>query len=213
MRDLTPRPASASSVTLIRQMELTDANLLGNVHGGELMKLVDTAGGLAAIKHCAGPVVTVALDEMTFLEPVFVGDIVTVKAMVNDSGRTSLEVGVRVEAETLSTGRRVHTSSAYLVYVALDQRGRPRPRTRSSACARPRRSFAGNTAWPGSRPSSRRGRTPATRARTPEPAGSRQPVPSGSLMPSRRSSSAASPSNRPSSRSSQGVALTFRSWK
>jgi len=127
MRDLTPRPASASSVTLIRQMELTDANLLGNVHGGELMKLVDTAGGLAAIKHCAGPVVTVALDEMTFLEPVFVGDIVTVRAMVNDSGRTSLEVGVRVEAETLSTGRRVHTSSAYLVYVALDQRGRPRP--------------------------------------------------------------------------------------
>src|SRR5437588_526510 len=92
--DLTPRPASASSVSLIRQMDLSDANLLGNVHGGEIMKFVDSAGGLAAIKHCGGPVVTVAMDEMTFLEPVFVGEVVTVRAMVNDTGRTSLEVGV-----------------------------------------------------------------------------------------------------------------------
>jgi acyl-CoA hydrolase len=108
-------------------MELTDANLLGNVHGGEIMKLVDTAGGLAALKHCGGPVVTVAMDEMSFLEPVYVGNVVTVKAMVNDTGRTSLEVGVRVEAEDVATGRRVHTSSAHLVYVALDREGRPRP--------------------------------------------------------------------------------------
>jgi acyl-CoA hydrolase len=112
---------------LIRQMDLSDANLLGNVHGGEVMKFVDTAGGLAAMKHCGGPVVTVAMDEMTFLEPVFVGDVVTVKAMVNDTGRTSLEVGVRVEADNFVTGRHVHTSSAYLVYVALDNEGRPRP--------------------------------------------------------------------------------------
>jgi acyl-CoA hydrolase len=125
--DLTAKPAAASAVTLTEQMELTDANMLGNVHGGEIMKLVDTCGGLAATKHCGGPVVTVALDEMTFIEPVFVGDVVTVKAMVNDTGRTSLEVGVRVEAETIRTGRRVHTSSAYLVYVALDRDGRPRP--------------------------------------------------------------------------------------
>jgi len=108
-------------------MELTDANLLGNVHGGAIMKLVDNAGGLAAMKHCRGPVVTAAMDEMTFLEPVYVGDVVTVKAMVNDSGRTSMEVGVRVEAENVATGRCVHTSSAYLVYVALDREGKPRP--------------------------------------------------------------------------------------
>ena len=125
--DLSPRPASASQVTLSRQMDLSDANLLGNVHGGEVMKLVDTTGGLAAIKHCGGPVVTVAMDEMSFIEPVYVGDVVTVRAMVNDTGRTSLEVGVRVEADNYVTGRQVHTSSAYLVYVALDREGRPRP--------------------------------------------------------------------------------------
>src|SRR5712691_4410499 len=125
--DLTPKPASASSVSLARIMDLSDANLLGNVHGGEIMKMVDSAGGLAAMKHCGGPVVTVTMDEMSFLEPVFVGDVVTVKAMVNDSGRTSLEVGVRVEADNFVTGRHVHTSSAYLVYVALDGEGHPRP--------------------------------------------------------------------------------------
>lgn len=125
--DLTPRPASASSVSLTVPMELTDANLLGNVHGGAVMRLVDNAGGLAAMKHCRGPVVTAAMDEMSFLEPVYVGDVVTVQAMVNDSGRTSMEVGVRVEAENVATGRHVHTSSAYLVYVALDREGKPRP--------------------------------------------------------------------------------------
>jgi acyl-CoA hydrolase len=114
-------------IALVRQMDLTDANLLGNVHGGEIMKMVDTAGGLAAAKHCRGPVVTVAMDEMSFIEPVFVGDVVTVRAMVNDTGRTSLEVGVRVEAENVQTGRRVHSSSAYLVFVALDANGKPRP--------------------------------------------------------------------------------------
>jgi acyl-CoA hydrolase len=108
-------------------MELTDANLLGNVHGGAIMRLVDNAGGLAAMRHCGGPVVTAAMDEMTFLEPVYVGEVVTVKAMVNDSGRTSMEVGVRVEAESVTSGRHVHTSSAYLVYVALDREGKPRP--------------------------------------------------------------------------------------
>jgi acyl-CoA hydrolase len=125
--DLAPRPASSSSVSLIEQIDITGTNLLGNVHGGTVMKLVDTAGGLAAMKHCGGPVVTVALDEMVFIEPVYVGDVVTVRAMVNDTGRTSLEVGVRVEAESVRSGRRVHTSSAYLVYVALDGDGKPRP--------------------------------------------------------------------------------------
>jgi uncharacterized protein (TIGR00369 family) len=124
--DDTPRSPSASSVELVQLMELADANLLGNVHGGSVMRLVDTAGGLAAIKHSSGWVVTVAMDEMTFMEPVRVGDVVTVKAMVNDVGTTSMEVGVRVEAENPVSGACVHSSSAYLVYVALDETGTPR---------------------------------------------------------------------------------------
>ena len=122
-----PRRPSDSRVQLVQHMELADANLLGNVHGGVVMKLVDTAGGLAAIKHSGGPVVTVAMDEMSFMEPVRLGDVVTVSAMVNDVGRTSMEVGVRVETENPLTGQRVHSSSAYLVYVALDDEGRARP--------------------------------------------------------------------------------------
>jgi uncharacterized protein (TIGR00369 family) len=125
--DLTPRGASESEVVLAEAMELTDANLSGNVHGGVIMKLVDTAAGLAAHKHCRGRVVTVAMDEMSFLEPVFLGEVVTVRATVNDVGRTSMEVGVRVDAENYYTGRKVHASSAYLVFVALDAEGKPRP--------------------------------------------------------------------------------------
>jgi acyl-CoA hydrolase len=121
------RPASASEVVLARQMEIPDANIAGNVHGGTIMKMVDTAAGLAAAKHCGGLAVTAAMDEMSFLDPVFVGDVVTVKAMVNEAFHTSVEVGVRVEAETYATGRHVHTSSAYLVFVSIDDRGSPRP--------------------------------------------------------------------------------------
>src|SRR5947207_14328328 len=103
------------------------ANNGGNVQGRTIMKLVDTAAGLVAARHCRGLAVTAAMDEMVFLEPVFVGDLVTVKATVNDTGTTSMEVGVRVEAENVVTGRCVHTSSAYLVFVALDADGKPRP--------------------------------------------------------------------------------------
>ncbi|MEW6059397.1 MAG: acyl-CoA thioesterase [Actinomycetota bacterium] len=125
--DLTPKPVSASQVTLVQLMEVADANLAGIAHGGSIMKLVDTAAGLAAIKHCGGLAVTVAMDEMSFLAPVRIGDIVTVRASVNDVGKTSMEVGVRVEAENAVTGRRTHTGSAYLVYVAIDNTGKPRP--------------------------------------------------------------------------------------
>jgi acyl-CoA hydrolase len=100
---------------------------MGNVHGGEIMKLIDTAAGIAASRHAGGPVVTASLDQMSFLHPVHVGDVVLVHASVNDVGRTSIEVGVRVEAEEILSGRRTHTSSAYLVFVALDERGQPRP--------------------------------------------------------------------------------------
>ena len=123
---MNPKPAGGSSVVLAIVMEVGDASLMGNVHGGVIMRLVDNAGGYAAMKHCGGPVVTVAMDEMTFLEPLYLGDIVTVKAMVNEAFRTSMEVGVRVEAENIRTGRHVHTSSAYLVYVAMDPDGTPR---------------------------------------------------------------------------------------
>jgi acyl-CoA hydrolase len=127
VQQATPKPVAASAVVLSRQMEIPDANLAGNVHGGTVMKMVDTAAGLAAAKHCGGLAVTAQMDEMSFLEPVFLGDVLTVKAMVNEAFGSSMEVGVRVEAETVGTGRTVHTSSAYLVFVALDEHGRPRP--------------------------------------------------------------------------------------
>jgi uncharacterized protein (TIGR00369 family) len=125
--DLSPKRVSASHVVLNQVMEITDANLMGIVHGGVVMKLVDTAAGLAAIKHIGGLAVTVAMDQMSFLAPVRIGDMLTVRASVNDVGETSLEVGVRVESENVVTGERTHTSSAYLVFVALDEKGKPRP--------------------------------------------------------------------------------------
>ena len=125
--ELAPRAPSASRVTLSQHMDLAHANFMGNVHGGEIMKLIDTAAGIAASRHAGGPVVTASLDEMSFMHPVRVGDVVLVHASVNDVGRTSLEVGVRVESEEILSGRRTHTSSAYLVFVALDERGQPRP--------------------------------------------------------------------------------------
>jgi uncharacterized protein (TIGR00369 family) len=120
------RRPSDSAVTISQMMEVTDANVAGNVHGGVIMRLADTAAALAAIRHAGGLCVTVSIDEMSFLEPVHVGDVVTVKAMVNDVGRTSLECGVRVEAENPITRRCVHASSAYVVFVAIDDDGRPR---------------------------------------------------------------------------------------
>ncbi|MBI3970970.1 MAG: acyl-CoA thioesterase [Chloroflexi bacterium] len=102
-----------------------DANPWGNVHGGTIMKLVDSAAGVVATRHCRTRVVTARIDEMSFLKPVFIGNVVTLKASVNDTGRTSLEVGVRVEAEDLTRGETWHVGSAYLVFVALDSEGRP----------------------------------------------------------------------------------------
>src|SRR5436309_16103476 len=110
--DLTPKPASESEIVLVQAMELTDANLSGNVHGGSIMRLIDTAAGIAAHKHCGGRVVTVAMDEMSFLEPVFIGGVVAIRGMVNDVGRTSMEVGVRGGAENFVTKRKVHSSSS-----------------------------------------------------------------------------------------------------
>jgi uncharacterized protein (TIGR00369 family) len=124
---LSPKPASGSRATLTQMMEVTDANVAGNVHGGVVMRLVDTAAALAAIRHAGGLAVTVSLDEMSFLEPVHIGDVVTLHASVNDVGTTSMECGVRVEAENPISGRHVHAATAYLVFVAIDDEGHPRP--------------------------------------------------------------------------------------
>ncbi|HEV8638748.1 MAG TPA: acyl-CoA thioesterase [Chloroflexota bacterium] len=105
----------------------TDANAQGDVHGGAIMKLADTAGALAAMRHARSRVVTVVMDSMTFQEPVHVGDLVHVSAGLTWTGRTSMEVIVSVEAEDVVRGTRRRTSDAFLVYVALDEQGHPRP--------------------------------------------------------------------------------------
>jgi acyl-CoA hydrolase len=125
--DLETRRAAQSESLLVKWMGVTDANSAGFVHGGMVMKLCDEAAGIAAVRHCGGRVVTAAVDRMTFLHPVHVGELVTCRAKVNAVWRTSMEVGVRVEAEDPRTGERRHTSAAYLTMVALDDEGRPTP--------------------------------------------------------------------------------------
>src|SRR5579859_3297334 len=116
-----------SQVTMSQLMLPSDANPHGNVHGGTVLMLIDSAAGVAATRHCRKRVVTARLDEMSFLHPVHIGNVLTVNASVNATWHTSLEVGVRVEAEDLDTGETWHVASAYLVFVALDPDGRPQP--------------------------------------------------------------------------------------
>ena len=120
-----PKPISASRVTLSQLMNLEHANLLGNVHGGSIMKLADEAGALACMRHAQKKVVTVAIDSMTFRQPIRIGDLIILNAEVSYTGRTSMEAEVQVLAENPITGERTHTNTAYLVYVALDDSGRP----------------------------------------------------------------------------------------
>jgi acyl-CoA hydrolase len=108
-------------------MGIADANSAGFVHGGTVMKLCDEAAGIAAIKHSRRRVVTAGMDRMTFLFPIHVGELVTFSASVNAAWRTSMEVGVRVEAENPRTDAQRHTNTAYLTMVALDDEGRPTP--------------------------------------------------------------------------------------
>ena len=116
-----------SSVVMSQLMTHQDTNLAGNVHGGVIMKLIDTAAGVAAVRHARSNVVTASIDRLDFHHPVFVGDLLTLRANLNLVGRTSMEIGVRVETENPMTGVRRHTASAYLTYVALDRDGRPMP--------------------------------------------------------------------------------------
>ena len=118
------KTVSETRIVLAQHMGVSDSNLAGAVHGGTIMKLVDTAGGLSATKFSGTPVVTAAIDELSFLEPVNLGDLVTVTASVNGVGNSSMEVGVKVETENVLTGERRHTATAYLLYVALDPESR-----------------------------------------------------------------------------------------
>ncbi len=106
-------------------MGITDANSAGFVHGGIVMKMCDEAAGIAAVRHSGCRVVTAAMDRMTFLHPVHIGYLLTCKASVNAVWRTSMEVGVRVEAEHPRTGEVHNTSTAYLTMVAVDEEGNP----------------------------------------------------------------------------------------
>ncbi|MDQ0601255.1 acyl-CoA hydrolase [Streptomyces canus] len=125
--DIPGKPTSASRTTLSHIMTHNDTNLLGTVHGGVIMKLVDDAAGAVAGRHSGGPAVTASMDEMVFLEPVRVGDLVHVKAQVNWTGRTSMEVGVRVLAERWNeSDPATQVGSAYLVFAAVDADGKPR---------------------------------------------------------------------------------------
>ena len=123
--ELMPKTPRASRVTLSQLMHPEHANLLGNVHGGWIMKLVDEAGALACRRHAQKKVVTVAMDSMTFRQPIRIGDLIILNAEVTYTGRTSMEVEVQVLAENPVTGEQTHTNNAYLVYVALDDEGRP----------------------------------------------------------------------------------------
>ena len=104
-----------------------DANPLGNVLGGRVMHLVDMCGCVAALRHSRRPVVTAAVDEMSFLHPVAIGQLLVLRSSVNRVFRTSMEVGVKVWVENPKTGGALHTSSAYLTFVAIDDSGKPVP--------------------------------------------------------------------------------------
>ncbi|MBW2631604.1 MAG: acyl-CoA thioesterase [Deltaproteobacteria bacterium] len=119
------KKVSESSVILAQQMNPQDANPTGNVHGGVIMKLIDTSAGAVATKHARANTVTASIDRLDFHNPVYVGNLLTLKASLDMVGRTSMEVGVRVESEDLIAGKIRHTASAYLTFVALDKKGKP----------------------------------------------------------------------------------------
>src|SRR4051794_36777602 len=122
---MEPRAVSESASVLVQWMGLPDANPAGFVHGGTVMKLCDEAAAMAAIRHARARVVTAAVDRMTFLQPVHVGDLLTLQASVNAVWRTSMEVGVRVHAEHPRSGEGRDTENAYIPSVAVDVEGHP----------------------------------------------------------------------------------------
>lgn len=121
----TAHRVEESRIVMARAMQPPDANVWGNVHGGAIMRMVDEAGGAVAVRHARSRCVTVAMDSMTFKQPVYIGDLLTVTAYLTHVGRTSMEVEARIEAEDLRTGDVRHVGTSYLVYVAIDDQGRP----------------------------------------------------------------------------------------
>lgn len=126
-RNLNPKPPQLSHSTMTELMMPNMANSLGNVFGGVILSLVDRVAAVAAIRHARGPCVTVSVDRVDFREPIHVGELVTARASVNHVGRTSMYVGVRVEAENIMSGTVRHTNSCYLTFVAIDEQGMPVP--------------------------------------------------------------------------------------
>ena len=122
---MEPKTPAQSAVTMAHLILPSDANPAGNCHGGVVLKYIDTCGSIAAQRHCRRSVVTASLDRTDFLAPVHVGEMVILKASLNFVGRTSMEVGVRVEAENLITGEVRHTNSAYVTYVCMGEDGKP----------------------------------------------------------------------------------------
>lgn len=121
------KPVAASSLTTAHMTLPEDANAAGSVHGGVIMKHVDTCGGVVAMRHARSNAVTASIDRLDFHQPVHVGELLLLWASVNGVGKSSMEVGVRAEAENLLTGDRRHVASAYITYVALDEERRPSP--------------------------------------------------------------------------------------
>ncbi|MFW9818801.1 MAG: acyl-CoA thioesterase [Candidatus Thorarchaeota archaeon] len=119
------KKVSESQIEIAQVMYPEHANPAGNVHGGHILKLVDQAAAIAGARHTHCNVVTASVDRMDFISPVFVGNVVFAKASVNYTGKTSMEIGVRIEAECLRTGTHTHVGSAYLTFVALDDNDKP----------------------------------------------------------------------------------------
>ncbi len=124
---MTPKKPSASDAIVSELMMPHQVNNLGHVFGGELLSMVDRAAAVAAMRHAGGPTVTVSIDRVDFVEPIYTGELVTCSARVNFVGRTSMEVGVGVVAENLLTGERRHTNTCLLTFVAIDENHRPCP--------------------------------------------------------------------------------------
>lgn len=120
------KTAAESRIMTSILMVPEDANPAGNVHGGVIMKHIDETAGVVAFRHTRTNAVTASIDRLVFHHPVYIGNLLTLKASLNMTGRTSMEIGVRVESEDLHTGAVYHTASAYLTFVALDEQGRPR---------------------------------------------------------------------------------------
>ncbi len=121
------KKVSESHVTMTQLVLPSDTNALGTIFGGKMVSWIDIAAAIAATRHAQRTVVTASIDALHFLAPAKLGDIVTIQASINATGRTSMEVGVRVDSENPTTGEKWHTASAYLTFVSLDSRGKPAP--------------------------------------------------------------------------------------